>query len=126
MPKEFSRTARISEQLRRELSALIQREVKDPRVGMVTITGIEVSKDLAHARVYFSVLPNEAVKPGDTGAALNHAAGFLRHALAHRLALRAVPALRFIYDETPEHAARIEALLTGTKSAHDVPDGSGS
>ena len=120
MPKEYSRTLRVGEQIQRELAQLIQLEIKDPRVGMVTVADVEVSTDLTHAKVYVSVL--NALVQDDTGttgeeksraaiAALNHAAGFLRRELSHRLSLRNTPALHFIHDQTTEKANRLATLI---------------
>ena len=110
MPREFSRTLRVAEQLQRELAELIRDEVKDPRLGMVSISGVEVSRDMAHAKVYVSVL-GEAQVAQDSLEALNHAAGFLRHELGRRMRLRSVPHLRFIHDRSLEEGARMSALI---------------
>jgi ribosome-binding factor A len=110
MPREFSRTLRVADQLQRELAELIRDEVKDPRLGMVSISGVEVSRDMAHAKVYVSVLGEEQVAR-DSLEALNHAAGFLRHELGRRVRLRTVPQLRFIHDRSLEEGARMSALI---------------
>ncbi len=110
MPKEYPRARRIEEQLKRLLSELIRREVKDPRVGLVTVTAVEVSRDLGHARVFFT--PFAGV--GDAAAsleALRHAAGFLRREVGHALRLRVAPELDFRLDESVEHGARLSALI---------------
>lgn len=110
MPKEFPRAYRVGEQLHRELAQLIRDAVKDPRVGMVTLVDVEVSKDLAHARVYFTVFgDDEAARASEAG--LNRAAGFLRGELSRRLKMRGVPELRFTYDETVRRGARMDALI---------------
>jgi ribosome-binding factor A len=120
MGREYSRTLRVGEHIQRELAQLIQQEIKDPRVvGMVTVADVEVSTDLAHAQVYVMVLGNETSDDDHRQAeaavaALNHAAGFLRHELARRLTLRTTPALRFILDRTTEKANRLSALLEGS------------
>ena len=106
--KGFSRRDRISEQIRRELAELIRTELKDPRVGMISITGVEVSPDYAHAKVYFSLLVGD---PDATQEALNQGAGFLRNALFKRLHIHTVPTLHFIYDRTQERAADMNALI---------------
>jgi ribosome-binding factor A len=108
MPREFSRTLRLAEQIHRELAELL-RKVKDPRVGEVTIGDVEVSKDLQHAKVYFTVFDPAAAQASQQG--LNHAAGFLRRELGKGLHVRIVPELRFIYDETEERSARLSALI---------------
>jgi len=115
MPKEYSRTLRVAEQIQRELAQLIQQELKDPRVGLVTVADVEVTTDLSHARVYVAVL-GDADSARDTVAALNHAAGFLRHELSHRLSLRNTPALRFIHDQTTEKANQLASLLSRASS----------
>lgn len=108
--RDYHRSERVGDQMQRELAELIRLEVKDPRVGMLTLSGVEVSRDLSHAKVYFTLLDGEE-KGHEAEAGLNHAAGYLRHALGHRLRLRVVPTLRFIYDDTPERGARISALI---------------
>ena len=104
MAREYSRTVRVAEQLRRELAVLIQQEVKDPRVGMVTVSDVEVTTDLAHAKVYVTVLDGEQ-KIAETLAALNRAAGFLRRELGRRLVLRTIPRLQFYYDRSISQGA---------------------
>ena len=118
MPKEFPRSRRVGEQMQRELAALIRDEVKDPRVGMVTVAAVEVTQDLAQAKVYFTVLGAE---PEVTAEGLNRAAGFLRSALGKRMTLRSVPRLQFVYDESVvkgnELASLIERAVSSDK--HD-------
>lgn len=108
--RDYQRSDRVGDQMQRELADLIRLEVKDPRVGMVTLSGVEVTRDLAHAKVYFTQLGGEE-KGLEAEHGLNHAAGYLRHALGTRMRLRSVPQLRFIYDDTPERGARISALI---------------
>lgn len=110
MPKEFSRTRRVGEQIKRQLAVLIQQEIREPRTGMITVSAVDVAPDLSHAKVYITTLGDEegqrlAVK------ALNQAAGFLRSGLARRLALRTVPQLRFQYDQSLTHGNRLAALI---------------
>lgn len=110
MGKEFSRSRRVGEQIQRELAELVQRELKDPRLGMVTISAVEVSKDLSVAKVYFTVLtPGHDTE--QTLRGLTHAAGFLRRELGHRMKLRVVPELRFQYDRSIEKGSRLSALI---------------
>lgn len=104
------RVARLNEQLKRELTALIQFEVRDPRIGMVTITDVEVSPDLYHARVYFTLLGDDDQRR-TAAEGLRAAAGFLRTEIGRRMHIRRAPELHFTLDETLEHAARIEQLL---------------
>ena len=110
MAREFPRSRRIAEQVQRELSDIIRLELKDPRVGMITIVDVEVSSDQSHARVYFSSLGDQSVIAEAT-AGLQHAAGFLRSQLAHRMKLRVVPQLQFKYDESVERGMRISQLI---------------
>ena len=110
MPRDFPRTRRIGEQMQRELAALIRDSVKDPRVGMVTVSAVEVTRDLAHAKVFVTVLGDEKARR-DTMTALASAAGFLRHELGQRMLTRTVPQLRFVYDESIEHGTRLSALI---------------
>jgi ribosome-binding factor A len=102
-----NRSYRVADQIQRDLAELI-RELKDPRVGMVTINAVEVSPDYAHAKVFFSVLVGS---PDDCEAALNEAAGFLRNGLFKRLAIHTVPTLHFQFDRTTERAAELSALI---------------
>lgn len=121
MPKEFSRTRRVGEQIQRELSELIRTEVKDPRVGMVTINSVEVSKDLGHAKVYVTVMDD--AQREQTIQGLQRAAGFLRSELGRRMFIRAVPQLHFHYDESVARGARlsslIDAALADDRKKHD-------
>ena len=110
MPREYPRARRVEEQLKRLLSELVRRDVKDPRVGMITLVDVEVSPDQAHARVYFTSLGDQS-SIVDTTAGLQHAAGFLRSELAHRMKLRSVPQLQFKYDESIERGMRISQLI---------------
>jgi len=110
MPRDFSRTLRVAEQIKRELADLIRLEVKDPRVGMVTLTDVEVTGDYAHAKIFFTTLgDSDQITAAAVG--LNHAAGFLRHELGHRIKLRSIPQLHFTYDESIERGARISQLI---------------
>lgn len=107
----YQRTDRISDQMQRELAELIFRELKDPRLGMVTITSIEVSRELDHAKVYVTVMPTANANPAQSIEALQHAAGFLRHELGRRMKIRTIPELHFLYDETLERGNRMSALI---------------
>jgi len=105
----YSRVERLGEQIARELATLIDREVRDPMVSRVTVSGVEVARDLSHARVY--VTPAAGSDPDDTVRGLNRAAPFLRRRLGDLIRLRTVPALQFVYDKTLDEANRIDALL---------------
>ena len=104
------RRARIADQIQRELAELIRTELRDPRVGMVTLTGVEVSGDQSHAKVFFTVLGAESVAQ-EALEGLRHAAGFLRTGLARRLSTRSVPDLHFEHDESVERGMRLSKLI---------------
>ena len=103
-----NRSFRIADQIERDLAELISREVKDPRVGLVTLQAVEVTPDYAHAKVFFSVMSGD---PEQAAEGLNQAAGFLRNALFKRLHIHTVPTLHFVFDRTPERAADLNALI---------------
>ena len=105
MPKDYSRTLRIADQIQRELANLIRNELKDQRVGMITLTGVEVSQDYAHAKVFYTTLGSDEDN-FLTDKGLKHASRFLRGQLSNRLRLRLVPQLQFIYDESIEQGIR--------------------
>ena len=111
MPKDFSRTRRIAEQIQRELAEVIRHELKDPGVGgMVTITEVEVSPDQAHAKVFFTLL-GDPQKIDETTQGLKRAAGFLRTQLAQRMKLRTIPQLDFKYDPSIERGMKLSRLI---------------
>ena len=102
-----NRGYRVADQIQRDVAELV-RELKDPRVGMVTINAVEVTPDYAHAKVYFSVLVGD---PTECEAGLNDAAGWLRNGLFKRLQLHTVPTLHFQFDRTTERAADLNTLI---------------
>lgn len=109
MPRDFKRTDRIADAIQREIAQIIQQEIKDPRLGMVTLSEVKVSKDLAYAKIFVNVLPDElAVESVKT---LNNAAGFMRGLLSKRINTRIVPALSFVYDDTTLKANRLSKLI---------------
>jgi len=118
MAREFNRTDRVADQIQRELATMIQLEIKDPRVGMVTITAVDVSKEFEYARVFFTVLGDEAARQATTKG-LTRAAGFLRRELAHRLKLRATPELQFVYDQSIDNAAKMSELISAAVASDD-------
>jgi ribosome-binding factor A len=127
VPKSFSRRDRIAEQLRRELAGLIHAELKDPRVGMVSITGVEVSADYAHAKVFFSSLSGRE-HADSVLAGLQKAAGFLRRELSRRIAIHSTPQLHFVFDESLERGADLSELIrqavavSGTEDSPEAPE----
>jgi ribosome-binding factor A len=112
MAKEYARTQRVADYLQRELASLIQRELRDPRIGMVSVTGVDVSRDLGHARVYVTVLGADSeTEAQDSIAALNKAAGFLRSQVSRDSAMRSVPQMRFYFDSSVGRGRDMEALI---------------
>lgn len=112
MAREFSRTQRVADHLQRELAALVQHEVRDPRVGMVSITGVDVSRDLGHARVYYTVLGCDSSEDAvESTEVLNRAAGFLRSQLSRDSKMRSVPQLKFQFDASVGRGRELESLI---------------
>ncbi|WP_417584446.1 30S ribosome-binding factor RbfA [Nitrincola sp.] len=115
MAREFKRTDRVADQIQRDLSMLIQREIRDPRLGMVTVSYVKVSKDLGYADTYVTVMPigeqdEETVVPQSL-AVLNNASGFLRKELSRGIKLRVMPLLRFHFDESVDRGRRLHSLI---------------
>ena len=110
MPKDYPRSRRIAEQVQRELTDIIRVELKDPRVGLITITDVEVTPDHGLARVFFTRMGERAAIEEATRG-LRHAAGFLRSELARRFEMRSVPQLQFVYDASVERGVRLSQLI---------------
>lgn len=117
-----SRPARVGDQIREELSELLMREVKDPGIGLITITHVKVSADLQVARAYWTIMGDEKSRK-ETSKALDRATPFLRRQIAGRLRLKRVPELAFQYDESIERQERIEALLQEIHAAEQPAEG---
>jgi len=113
------RIARVNEQMKRELIMLVQSEVRDPRIALVTITDVEVSPDLYHAKVFFSVRGDEEERKS-AKEGLRAASGFLRSEIAKRMQLRKSPELHFSYDDTLTHAMNIERLLQEARASSSM------
>ena len=113
-----NRSFRVADQIQRDLAELI-RELKDPRIGMVTLQGVEVTPDYAHAKVFFSVLVGEGEA---TQEALNQSAGFLRNGLFKRLHIHTVPTLHFVFDRTQERASDMNALIARAVASRSKDD----
>lgn len=112
MAKEYARTQRVADHLQRELAKLIQQEVRDPRVGMVSITSVDVSRDLRYARVYYTALGSDSSEEAvESTEALNRAAGFLRSQLSRDSSMRSVPQLKFHFDASVGQGRHMEDLL---------------
>ena len=103
------RPQKVADLIQRELADLLRHEVRDPRVGMVTLTSVDVAPDLSHAKVFFTLLNTE--KKDETARALQRAAGFLRSQLSHRMSMYTTPELRFVYDESVERGDRLSRLI---------------
>ena len=114
-----NRSFKVADQIQRDLAELIARELKDPRVGMVTLQGVEVTPDYAHAKVFFSILKGDPVEAAE---GLNQAAGFLRNGLFKRLHIHTVPTWHFVYDRTTERAADMNALIAKAVSSRAKED----
>lgn len=110
----YKRSDRVGDLLLELISQLLTKEVSDPRIGPVTLTGAEVSKDLRHARIYFSLLGDREKKP-EVSSGLKSATGFIRAKISKELKLRFVPTIEFVYDDTQDRAQRIEELLKQVK-----------
>jgi len=106
----FARHERVAAQLRRDLATLIQQEVKDPEVGFVSVSDVEVTRDLGHAKVYVTVFDSDTAKV--CVGALNRSAGFLRSRLGQQLRMRSVPELHFHHDTSVEQGAHMDALIS--------------
>jgi ribosome-binding factor A len=107
--KNSGRPQKLGDLIQREVSDLIRLEVRDPRVGMITITSVDVSPDMTHAKIFFTVLEKDKLQ--DTLAGLKRSAGFLRAQLAKRVQMYTTPELRFLYDESVERGDRLSRLI---------------
>lgn len=126
MPKEYSRSQRVVEQIRRELAELIRTEVKDPRVGFITLTDVEITPDYAHAKVYFTSMQG-ADGVDEILVGLRRASGFLRRELGRRVRIHTTPELHFHYDKSVEEGSRLSRLIDEVvredeSRAHDRDD----
>lgn len=126
MAKEYSRTSRVAQQIQKELARIIQQEVKDPRIGMVTISGVDITRDLAYAKVFVTFLTVGEQTNDESLAGLNAASGYIRRLLGKAMRLRIVPELRFCFDETLTEGLRIsEMVSSAVKSDKDKIKASG-
>ncbi len=127
MPREFTRSDRVSDAIQRLLGKLIPQEVRDPRVGMVNINDVKVTRDMAYAKVYVTFVGVDSDEQGQESAAiLNKASGFLRSLLAKELSMRTVPRLQFIYDKTSIRGQQLSSLIdravADDKARHGAED----
>jgi ribosome-binding factor A len=112
MPKDYSRQQRVADTLRRDIASFIQREMRDPRVGMVMVNDVEVSRDLAHAKVFVTVMgKDDAGQAAEALEVLNGAAGFLRSQLAQSSTMRTTPRLSFVFDSSVLRGQQLSSLI---------------
>jgi len=109
----FSRQQRVADSLQREIAAIIQKEVQDPRLGLVSITAVKLARDYSRAKIFVSVLDDDKASAAVT--ALNHAAKFIRHELARRVNMRTTPSLEFVYDESIQRGQHLSDLIDQAK-----------
>ena len=114
MAKEFGRADRVSQQIQREIAMILQREIKDPRVGMATVSDVELTRDLQHAKVFVTFFLNEEDNIEAGIKVLNDASGYIRILMGKAMKLRVVPEIRFVYDKTLVEGMRISNLVTNT------------
>jgi ribosome-binding factor A len=111
MAREFARTDRVGQEIQKEVAMIIQREVKDPRLGMVTVSAVEITRDLAYAKVFVTFFTLEGQNVDQSVDILNEAAGFIRTLLAKRIKARIMPELRFVYDKSMVEGVRMTNLV---------------
>jgi ribosome-binding factor A len=115
--KGFQRSDRVAEQVRRDLADLIRNELKDPRVGMISLTAVELTPDYAHAKIFFATLQSEHLPEIEQG--LKRAAGFLRRELGRRIHIHTLPELHFVYDNSIERGASLSLLIDQANAVSD-------
>ena len=120
-PRGFQRSDRVAEQVRRDLADLIRTELKDPRVGMISLTAVELTPDYAHAKVFFTTLNDEHLEEVQQG--LKRAAGFLRRELGRRIHIHTLPELHFVYDDSLLRGSSLSQLIDRASALSDqTPD----
>jgi ribosome-binding factor A len=127
---QYKRAERVGDLIKKEISQIIQYELKDPGIGFVTITAVELSSDLKHAKVFYSVLGDEKNKK-ESSSALKRACGFIQHEMGRRLRLRYTPEVCFLFDSSVEYGAHIETLIrkiheSEVSTDDDLPSGEGN
>ena len=123
MPREFNRGTRVADLIQREVAQIIQRELEDPRVDLITINEVKVTRDLAYADIYFTVLPEENAE--NSQQVLNGASSFLRKQLSKALTTRTTPRLRFHYDQSVDRGARLSKVIDAAVSNDKLRSRSG-
>ncbi|NQY36463.1 MAG: 30S ribosome-binding factor RbfA [Alteromonadaceae bacterium] len=111
MAREYARTDRVGQQIQKEIAVILMREVKDPRLSMTTVSAVEVTRDLAYAKIFVTFFTNEQTEIDSSIEVLNDAAGFIRSLLAKSLRARIMPNLRFVYDKSMAEGVRMSALV---------------
>lgn len=112
MAREFNRAQRVSQELQKEIAIILQREIKDPRIGMVTVSGVSLSRDLSYAKVFVTFLNDDDPDEVKVGVkALNEAAGFIRSLIGKSMSLRIVPQISFYYDDTLVRGMKMSSLV---------------
>ena len=111
MAREFARTDRVGQEIQKEVAMIIQREVKDPRLGMVTVNAVEITRDLAYAKIFVTFFTLEGQNVDESIAVLNEASSYIRTLLAKRITARIMPELRFIYDSSMIEGVRMGQLV---------------
>ncbi len=111
MAREFARTDRVGQEIQKEIAVILMREVKDPRLSMTTVSAVELTRDLAYAKVFVTFFTNEASEIESSVEVLNDAAGFIRSLLAKKLRARIMPHLRFVYDKSMSEGVRMSSLV---------------
>ena len=115
----YNRSERVAEEIRKDVATMLFGEIHDPRIGFVTITKVQVSKDLRHAKVYFSIIGSDEEKE-KTMEGLQSSSGYMRREIGKRLKLRYFPELTFKFDDSLEYASRIEKIIKEIKSGSEV------
>lgn len=110
MARDYARTDRVSQEIQKEVAMIIQREVKDPRLGMVTVNAVEITRDLAYAKIFVTFFTLEGQSEKESAAVLNDAAGYIRTLLAKRIKARIMPELRFVFDQSMSEGVRMTNL----------------
>lgn len=115
----YNRSERVAEEIRKEVATMLFGEIHDPRIGFVTITKVQVSKDLRHAKVYYSIIGSDEEKE-KTMEGLQSSSGYMRREIGKRLKLRYFPELTFKFDDSLEYASRIEKIIKEIKSGSEI------
>lgn len=123
MAREFKRSARVASQMQKELAIILQQGTKDPRIGFITVNEVELSKDLATAKVYITALGADIEGQKNNITWLNDAAPYIRSEMGKRMRLRNVPYIKFYYDDSFEKGMRVSELLAEPKPQADAPEG---